>query len=247
MVNVQIWADIAQLRFTGTAFVLAADWLQFPPVCEHWCGSRVPEGLLENSDMLFEMTGGHRFTLTENRRSDATLFNFYTGLGDNLEEALARAQQLFPKTSRKAAYTLTMSHARRVTINKRRNEEDKPDDAVLLKAPLVTGRVSGNLPQDMYIWVDLTLIGAGNHTKKGLFYTIAAIDETSVTFNCGLKLSKEHCVKCCRLSYAITFASSQGLTLKGVVRLECDSKYFTMRHLYVGISRATSASLVEVV
>jgi hypothetical protein len=245
MVNVQIWADLAQIRFRGTRFVLCADFQQFGPVAEHWCGSSVAEGLLEDSDMLFEMCGGHRFTLTENRRSDQPLFDFYTTLGDDVQEDLARARQLFPKTDRKAAYTLTMSHARRVIINKQRNEQDKPDDAVLLKVPTTTGR-GGNLPQNMWIWVDLVLIGAGGHTKKGLFYTISAIDESHVTFSCGLKLTREQTCKCCRLSYAITFASAQGLTLRGVVRLDCESKHFTRRHLYVGISRATAAELVEV-
>jgi hypothetical protein len=139
-----------------------------------------------------------------------------------------------------------MSHVRRVAVNGRRNREEKPEDAVLLRAPPTTGRSGGNEAQDMYIWVGLTLIGAGKRTKKGLFYTIAEIDETTVTFTCGLKLSREKCVECCRLSYAVTFASSQGLTLQGVVRLECDSMYMTMTHLYVGISRATSHTLVEV-
>ena len=248
MVNVQIWADVAQLRFKGTSFVLAADFKQFAPVCEHWLANRVKKGQLAASDMLYEMAGGHRFTLTENMRSDAVLFKFYTSLDEvnSLEAELERAKGLFPKTSRKAAYTLTMSHARRVAVNGRRNREEKPEDAVLLRAPPTTGRSGGNEAQDMYIWVGLTLIGAGKRTKKGLFYTIAEIDETTVTFTCGLKLSREKCVECCRLSYAVTFASSQGLTLQGVVRLECDSMYMTMTHLYVGISRATSHTLVEV-
>jgi hypothetical protein len=54
-------------------------------------------------------------------------------------------------------------------------------------------------------------------------------------------------VRSLRLPYALTYASCQALTLKGVVRLETESSNMTLRHLYVGISRATAASLVEVV
>ena len=246
MVNVQIWADLAQVRFGGTAFAVAADWNQFGPICEHWCGSPVPEGLLPNSDMLYDMCGGNSYTLTENMRSDPTLFGFYTTLTDNLEADLLRAKALFPRTGRKAMFTLTMSHSRRRAINQRRNVQDKPEDAILLEAPPTTSR-SGNLPQDMWIWPSLVLIGAGGPTKKGLFYTISAIDDDSVTFTCGLRLSRENAVKYCRLSYAITVQSAQGLTLKGVVRIESDSVHFGRKHLYVGVSRGTGADLVEVV
>jgi hypothetical protein len=45
---------------------------------------------------------------------------------------------------------------------------------------------------------------------------------------------------------AITYASCQGLTLPGVVMLGTKSDHFTMKHLYVGLSRATAADLVEV-
>jgi len=65
--------------------------------------------------------------------------------------------------------------------------------------------------------------------------------------NTGQKLTRGECVKSLRLAYALTYASCQGLTLKGLVRLETDSPNMTLRHLCVGISRATAANLVEVV
>ena len=61
-----------------------------------------------------------------------------------------------------------------------------------------------------------------------------------------LSLTPEDVVKHLRLCHALTYASCQGLTLQGQVRLECDSVHLTLRHLYVGISRATSSDLVEV-
>ena len=62
-------------RYKGVAFVCAGDFGQFAPICEHWSGCPVPEGALENSDMLFDMCGSHRLTLTENMRSNARLFD----------------------------------------------------------------------------------------------------------------------------------------------------------------------------
>ena len=96
---------------------------QFQPICEHWSACFVKEGQLEHSRILWEMRGGNRLVLTENQRSDARLFDFYTSLG-SLEEALQGARQAFPVTKRPAAYTLTMSHALRMQINKRRNDEE---------------------------------------------------------------------------------------------------------------------------
>jgi hypothetical protein len=73
------------------------------------------------------------------------------------------------------------------------------------------------------------------------------VQSDRLNLTCGLQLSHEQAVKSLRLAYALTYASCQGLTLRGVVRLETDSPNFTMKHLYVGISRAVGADLVEVV
>ena len=50
-----------------------------------------------------------------------------------------------------------------------------------------------------------------------------------------------------RLCHAITYASCQGLTLRGRVWLcDADNPHFSVKHLYVGASRATSAELLSV-
>ena len=117
--------------------------------------------------MLYEMCGGNRLVLTENQRSDARLFDFYTSLG-SLEEALQGARQAFPVTKRPAAYTLTMSHALRMQINKRRNDEEARGSnnhqnqlLVELKEPEGYTRTrAGRQPQAMKVWPGLQLIGA---------------------------------------------------------------------------------------
>lgn len=256
-INSQLWSDLALCRFKGVAFVCAGDFGQFAPICEHWCGCPVPEGSLENSDMLWEMCGGNRLTLTENMRSDARLFDAYTNLGDNLQEALERARALFPVTSRPARYTLTISHKNRMRINRMRNMEDAKDwDSVFLKAPKETR--GGNQPQDMILWKGLQLIGAGHRCLKGLFYEVEEVCNDShdlgakcpqinlVKLTSGLVLTHEQAVQSLRLCYSLTYASCQGLTLPGVVRLDTKSEHFTLKHLYVGLSRATAADLVEV-
>jgi hypothetical protein len=253
-INVQLWGDLALCRFRrsqgcllpqGVSFVCAGDFGQFAPICEHWCGCPVPEGSLEKSDMLWEMCGGNRLTLTENMRSDARLFKAYTDLGSNLQEALERMRALFPVTSRPARYTLTISHKNRMKINRLRNMQDaKGWEGVFLQAPKETR--GGNLPQDMILWKGLQLIGAGHRCLKGLFYEVEEVTEEVVRLTAGLVLTHEQAVQSLRLCYAITYASCQGLTLPGVVRLDTKSDHFTLKHLYVGLSRATAADLVEV-
>ena len=90
------------------------------------------------------------------------------------------------------------------------------------------------------------MIGAGGKCLKGLFYTIRAVSAEQVFLD-GLTLSHQEAVRSLPLSYALTFASCQGLTLPGRLRLETESPHMSIRHLYVGISRATAAELVEVV
>jgi hypothetical protein len=244
-INVQLWSDLALCRFKGVSFVCAGDFGQFPPICEHWCGSPVSEGALEHSDMLFEMCGGNRLTLTENMRSDAKLFEAYTTLGNDLQEALQKARALFPVTDRPARYTLTISHKNRMRINRLRNMEDAASwESVFLKAPKETR--GGNQPQDMILWKGLQLIGAGHRCLKGLFYEVEEVNEKIVQLTSGLVLTHEQAVQSLRLCYALTYASCQGLTLPGVVRLDTESDHFTLKHLYVGLSRATAADLVEV-
>ncbi len=249
-VDCQLWADLALVRIKGVQFICCGDFAQFAAVAESWAGCPVQEGALQNSDMLSEMCGGNRLTLTENRRSDAKLFEFYTGLKCGspevrpVKEALFEARALFPKTKLLPDFTLTMSHKRRVVINKTHNQFHKPVGAIYIMAPPETR--AGNQPQSMWVWPGLRVIGAGAKCLKGLMYTIRSVTEEAVLLD-GITLTHPEAVKSLRLAYAMTFASCQGLTLAGRLRLETDSVHMTTRHLYVGISRATAADLVEVV
>jgi hypothetical protein len=99
------------------------------------------------------MAGGHYHTLTEN--SDAKISDLVTGLKVDepdevdLESALSEARRLFSVTEQIPDTTLTISHARRVAVNRRVNLATKPKDAVFIRGP--TQKQSENSSQDMFI------------------------------------------------------------------------------------------------
>ena len=163
MIEHQLWADVCKLALGGVAFVLCGDFSQFPACCECHVGRIVPEGALGQSHMIRDLSGGNILTLTENRRSDQILFDFYTSLsGRPLAEALQEARIRFPVTSRPAT-TIVISHARRRFLNMRRNLAEKVPDAVFYRAQ-VTGKAG---PQSMWLWPGLAVVGAGGGCQKG--------------------------------------------------------------------------------
>ena len=112
--------------------------------------------------------------------------------------------------------------------------------------------------QDMYVYPTQTLMchmeGRKGNLYNGAFYTVQSID-IEEPFQIHLQspdqsiinLSREDVSKYMRLTHAITYASFEGLTLNGRIRL-CDVRHlkFTWRKLFVALSRATSSKLVEV-
>jgi hypothetical protein len=214
----------------------------------------LPDDALKKSDLLFELAGGgFRIELTENKRSDPKIFEFIKGLRIDEKdekpkhEAIDEAKQLFPRTSQQPDYTLVISHRRRLAINKELNEANRPKGAIKIEVPIGKHQIDNNAPQTMYLWPGLRLIGSGHKCPKGIFVTVKACDGERVTLDNDLVLTHPQVCQSLRLSYAITYASCQGLTLQGRVRLETQSNFLTTRHLYVGISRGTASELVEVV
>ncbi len=62
------------------------------------------------------------------------------------------------------------------------------------------------------------------------------------------EIKHEEAAKVLRLTAALTYASIEGMTLPGVVRLhDGDHPRMDWRKLFVGISRGTAANNVEVV
>jgi len=196
--------------------------------------------------MVRELADSNRLVMRENMRSDQSLFDFYTSIaGRPLAEVLAEARARFPSTSLDADTTLVISHVRRRFLSRQRNLRDKPPGAVFLRAP-ATGK-SGTAPESFWAWPGLRLVGAGGPVKKGVFETVDSVADGTITLHNGLSLVASQAVRGLRLCHAITYASCQGLTLHGRVRLDCtESPHYSSKHLYVGASRCTSHDLLEV-
>ena len=139
---------------------------------------------------------------------------------------------------------LTLSHRKRIAINRKVNLHKKAPDSVFLPCPKLK-RLSLNAPQEMFIWVGLDLLGClpieRQGVRNGVLYKIESITDT-VNFDGGVTLSKEDTVQLMRLSHAMTYASVQGRETEGTLALhDCNSPHFTHKHLYVALSRAKQA------
>ena len=98
----------------------------------------------------------------------------------------------------------------------------------------------------MRVWPGLRLVGAGAKVAKGLFVEVREAGERFLLDD-GQSFSPAELLRYTRLCHAITYASYQGLTLRGRVWLcDADNPHFSVKHLYVGASRATSAELLSV-
>ena len=241
----QLWADVCKLALGGVSFILCGDFSQFSACCESHVGSLIPEGALERSDMIRDLANSNRLTLRGNKRSDQELFDFYTSLASrDLAEVLEEARLRFPVSDRPATI-IVISHARRRYLNMQRNLAEKPSDAVFFRAPATGGKTG---PQSMWLWPGLNVVGAGGAVKKGVFETIAQATPEEVVLHNGTRLTAHQTVRSLRLAYALCYPSTQGLSISGVVRLDCtENRHFTWKHLYVGSSRCTAHTLLEVV
>ena len=81
----------------------------------------------------------------------------------------------------------------------------------------------------------------GRKTRNGVSYVVESIGEDSVVAG-GIKLSFAHLASTMRLPWAQTFASCQGTEFEGTLAIhDSENKHFTMRHLFVVLSRAKRA------
>jgi len=255
--DVGLWSQLAKLAFTGMQFLLSGDFHQFPPLSNFWKGSPVADTAFENSGLLYSLAGGARCTLTECRRGDKRLFDFYASLipgGSRCElpvaEAVRAAKQIFNHDA-PARWNLCISHRKRIEINRQRNRAEAPDDAVFLE---IKGRAAhGNAAQSLLVWPGLELLGCVAAEKKGVrngcLYTVESVDVAAETLRLrGLDVdfSFEQVKQWLRLSYAQTYASCQGTEFSGSLCLhDCASRFFSRRHLFVGLSRAKQDAAVS--
>jgi hypothetical protein len=251
MIGCQLWDEVSKASMIVPQWIVLGDFNQFGAINDTFCGVQAPSP--QGSDLLRELTGGHRLVMCENKRSDPELFAFVQAVLANthdLPELLAQARRQFPLTGMPARYNLCLSHATRLRVNRMANDREKlgHPEAIHLKT---SGLSCGdNAPQSFWTWVGQEVIGAGGRTKKGIFYVVQSLSEDRIVVEGNgqsLTLTHEAAAKTLRLTHALTYASCLGLSLAGVRLTDTYSPNFTWRHLYVGASRCTGARLLEVV
>ena len=133
--DMALWADLACVGLNpDVKFLLLGDFRQLPAVLDSWAGQPI-SAPLEHSQLVLDLAGGHRHELTENMRSDPGIFDFVKWLqvgepdAPALEEAKARARELFPAKPGWPETTLVISHARRVAVNAAANRALQPPGA----------------------------------------------------------------------------------------------------------------------
>ena len=246
-----LWNDIACVSMNRKIkFLLLGDFRQFPAIMDNFAGTPVQREL-KHCQLLHDLTDGWHHELTENMRSDPGIFDFLTWLRvdepreQSLAEALQAARERFPRQG-EPDVSLVISHAHRIRINARDNRRLAPPEAVTIEYP-GTGPTTTNMPQTVRVWPGLKLIGAGGRVTKGIYVHVAEVGPEKIVLDGGDSFTHTALLKHTRLCHAITYASCQGLTLEGRIFLcDTESPHFTLRHLYVGTSRATSSELLSV-
>ena len=251
----------AQLNKVNKQWLLCGDFNQFPPVFDNWRGCCVPEGKFENSRMFHRMAGGNCITLTKCRRSDRNLFDFYSSLIRGgarfhlpLPEVIEEARSLF-NFEGYAKHNLCISHVKRRKLNREINQALRPEGAILIRAKPQKGQL--NAAQNMYIWEGIQLLGCTSAVKRGIrnnvLYTVIKIDDEYVSVKGDhdepeeIKLTFLQVAALLRLSFARTYASVQGTEFSQELRChDVTNKHFTMRHLFVAISRAKDSSKIAI-
>ena len=90
-------------------------------------------------------------------------------------------------------------------------------------------------------------MGASGAITKGVFETVSMVTPDEIVLHNGVRLTAHQAVRSMRMAYALTFPSTQGLTIEGVCRIVTNAPHFTIRHLHVGSPKAAAHHLLEVV
>ena len=104
----------------------------------------------------------------------------------------------------------------------------------------------------MLLWPGIVLIGclavSKHGIQNGVLFTVESVTRETVVLASGMSLTHSHAKSCLRLSFAQTYASCQGSEFDGPLRLHDTShKFFSLKHFFVGLSRAKLAAEVGLV
>ena len=253
LVGASLWNFLGILCLGGVKWILSGDCsdAQLGPPCNVWAGKEIHSSFF-GSRLMMQMSS-HHIKLTVCKRSTDHLHNFFsslTGQGSlahvSLADCIDFARQMFPRKDA-PVISLVISHANRQKINERMYQYFARGKARL------RCKLSEELVDE--IFAGCRLIGAITHRRPGLvngaFYTVDSWDANNVTLRdteLDIIFAVQHCeLAHCRLGYALTYASVQGRSIDVRMRL-CDVTHprFTRKHLSMGLSRATSAALIDI-
>ena len=161
--DVGLLLQISKLCFCeGFRFTLSGDFNQFAPIGNNFRGTPIAEDALQVSNLLHTMASGNVVTLTECRRSDKVLFDFYAslvqiGLPDNptgliprwnqpLQSVIAVAKALF-NYGGFCRSNLVISHKKRILLNHQINEQMAPCGDVAVRLEVAGKQLRGNAAQ----------------------------------------------------------------------------------------------------
>ena len=264
-VPLSMQSTLLSLKWMGHVIVQMGDFAgQFMPIPD-----RAREHMLENLDtstMMHDMVNGLHVKLRKFRRgTDQAHFDFvgslYPHTGIELEDALMVARERYPARGLYFDGTwLCISHRSRIGINKIHNQQwDKPT-GVFIKSP-GTLTHTDNQPQDMWLRNDMILMAIMKSSdaicKNGVRYRLTTISKDCFTFHrvCDedkqagepFTLTTKETAERMRLTYAITYFSSQARTIHSPLRLtDTGHVHYSLRHLIVGLGRAPEGNIVQV-
>ncbi len=246
-----LMTQIAKLP-ASVAHILTGDPHQFGPIHSHWRGCPVPAGAFERSSMYHALAQGNLLRLTTCRRSDEALFAYYSSLiagGSRFEvplsQVLAEARGLFHYEGI-ARHNLCISHKQRRRINREVSQALRPRGARFLRANAATN-------ESTWIWPGFPLIGATSSARtrilNNVVYTVEEVLSDAVVLEGGRQLTFQQVVAWLRPAWARTYASIQGTEFpedESLCLWDTKNPHFSMRHLYVAISRCRDTARIRV-
>ena len=183
-----------------------------------------------------------------------------------LADALMQARDRYRVAGRIClGTTLCISHKCRVAVNRQVNIAMARSNAIVVPANPANSS-EANQPQEMRIYQGIILMARCKSHEKGIkngvrykvkeiteedddkhnFEMIAVTDENQETGESFIMTPDDLGSKM-RLSYAITYFSSQARTINGPLRLaQTSCRNFTLRHLSVGLGRGPASRDIQV-
>ena len=234
---------LAKLSLHGGFMLLCGDSFQLPPIEQF---DEVPPFL--ESDLFKCLTGGIVLELTVCKRSCSLLHDFNMMCRSvTLEQAMSQAYASF-QCEGEPGISLCCNNARRKSINEETNRRLAPESAQLLESN----------DGQMLLYPGLPMVGCriAHGILNGVWYTLESLDGELIHLiddkNKPVSISMEKAKSCLQLRYALTVHKAQGKTIEGHVRL-CPGRepghvdrHWSIRHLLVGASRATSIANLSI-